>query len=75
MEDAVQPTTPLKLSAIAFVVLWTGWMVWSSGSSEPANFVILTACGCVGGYFWYRIMRWCFRLMRLLPDSCPGAAR
>jgi len=71
----VQPTTPLKLSAIAFVVLWTGWMVWWSGSYEPANVVILTTCGCVAGYIWYRIMRWCFRLMRLLPGPGPGAAR
>ena len=69
MEDAVQPTTPLKLSAIAFVVLWSGWMVWSSGSYEPANVLILTTCGCIAGYLWYRIMRWCFRLMRLLPGA------
>ena len=69
------PTTPLKLSAIAFTVLWSGWMLWSSGSYEPANIIILAVCGSVAGYLWYRIMRWCFRRMHLLPDNGidPGA--
>ena len=63
------PTTPLKLCAIAFTVLWSGWMLWSSGSYEPANIIILAVCGSIAGYLWYRIMRWCFRLMRLLPSA------
>ena len=69
----MKPTTPLKLSAIAFTVLWSGWMLWSSGSYEPANIIILAVCGSVAGYLWYRIMRWCFRRMNLLPDH--GADR
>ena len=69
------PTTPLKLCAIAFTVLWSGWMLWSSGSYEPANIIILAVCGSIAGYLWYRIMRWCFRRMHLLPDhgAGPGA--
>ncbi|MGH6710187.1 MAG: hypothetical protein ACREEK_14560 [Bradyrhizobium sp.] len=66
------PTTPLKLSAIAFTVLWSGWMLWSSGSYEPANIIILAVCGSIAGYLWYRMMRWCFRRMRLLPDDNAG---
>jgi hypothetical protein len=66
------PTTPLKLSAIAFTVLWSGWMLWWSGSYEPANIIILAVCGSVAGYLWYRMMRWCFRRMRLLPDDSAG---
>ena len=69
------PTTSLKLCAIAFTVLWCGGMLWWSGSYEPAGIVILAVCGSIAGYFWYRIMRWCFRRMRLLPenDAGPGA--
>ena len=63
----MQPTTPLKLSAVAFAVLWSGWMVWASGSYEPANMIILAVCGSVAGYLWYRIMRWCFQRINLLP--------
>ena len=69
------PTIPLKLSAFAFAVLWSGWMMWLS--HEPATLFITAICGSVAGYLWYRIMRWCFRLMRLLPDigAGPSAAR
>jgi glycopeptide antibiotics resistance protein len=66
------PTTPLKLCAIAFTVLWSGWMLWSSGSYEPANIIILAVCGSIAGYLWYRIMRWCFRRMHQLPDNGAG---
>ena len=64
----MKPTTSsLKLSAIAFAVLWSGWMLWWSGTYELANLVILSVCGAVAGYFWYRAMRWSFRRMNLLP--------
>ena len=65
----MKPTTPLKLSAIAFAVLWTGWMIWSSGSFERANAVILSIGGAVAGYLWYLAMRWWFRRSGLLPDD------
>jgi predicted glycosyl hydrolase (DUF1957 family) len=72
----MKPTTPLKLSAIAFTVLWSGWMLWWSGTYEPANIIILSVCGSIAGYLWYRGMRWSFRLMRLLPrDAGDSGAR
>ena len=61
----MKPTVPLKLSAVAFAVLWSGWMVCLS--NEPGTLVITAICGTVAGLLWYRVMRWCFRLMRLLP--------
>ena len=71
----MKPTIPLKLSAIGFTVLWSGWMLWSSGSYTPANIIILAVCGSVAGYLWYRMMRWCFRRMKMLPSNGadPGA--
>jgi hypothetical protein len=58
-------STPLKLSAVAFAVLWTFWMLWRSGSFDRVNITMLTICGAVAGYFWYLAMRWVFeRLMR-----------
>jgi hypothetical protein len=72
MEDAMKPTIILKLSAIAFAVVWSGWVVFLS--DQPSTLVITAICGSVAGYLWYRIMSWCFRLMRLLPAG-PSAAR
>jgi len=71
----MRPTTPLILSAIAFAVLWSGWMVLLS--HEPRTLAITAICAFVTGSLWYRIMRWCFRLMRLLPGigTDPSAAR
>ena len=68
-------TTPLKLSAIAFTVLWSGWMLWWSGTYDRANVIILALCGSIAGYLWYRIMRWCFQRMKMLPNkgTDPGA--
>ena len=66
------PTTPLKLGAIAFTILWSGWMLWSSGTYEPANIILLAVCGSVAGYFWYRAMCWCFRRINLLRDNGAG---
>jgi divalent metal cation (Fe/Co/Zn/Cd) transporter len=67
MEDAMKPTLPLILSAIAFALLWSGWMVFLS--HEPGTLAITAICALVAGYLWFRIMRWCFRLMRLLPNT------
>ena len=69
----MNPTITLKLSAIAFTVLWSGWTLWSSGDYAPANIIILAICGSVVGYLWYRAMRWCLRLMGLLPNTGAGA--
>jgi hypothetical protein len=72
MEDAMKPIITLKLSAIAFAVIWSGWVVLLSG--EPNTLVITAICGSVAGYLWYRIMSWCLRRMRLLPAAGPSAA-
>ena len=69
----MKPTTPLLLSAIAFALLWSGWMVLLS--DEPSTLGITLICGSAAGWLWYRIMRWCFRRMRLLPTAGPSAAR
>jgi hypothetical protein len=60
------PSTPLKISAIAFALLWTTWMLWWSGSPEPANIVILAICGGVAGMCWFVATRFIFRRARLL---------
>jgi hypothetical protein len=57
----MQSQMSLKWSAIVFAVLWTVWMVWWSGSVQPANVVILVICGVMVGYFWYLGMRWFFQ--------------
>ena len=51
-------TTQLKLCAVMFTVLWTGWMLWSSGSLDHVNVILLSTCGIAAGYAWYRAMRW-----------------
>jgi hypothetical protein len=65
----MNPVTSLKLSAIAFTVLWTGWMLWWGGSFERANIILLTICGIVAGYVWYRAMRWQFQRSGMLPRN------
>jgi hypothetical protein len=65
----MKPTTPLKLSAIAFTVLWCGWMLWWSGTYDRASVIILAICGAVAGYLWYLAMRWWFRRISLLPRN------
>jgi hypothetical protein len=59
-------TTPLKLSAVVFTILWTGWMLWWSGSLDLANVIILAICGSAAGYVWYRVMRWQFERRGML---------
>jgi UDP-N-acetylmuramyl pentapeptide phosphotransferase/UDP-N-acetylglucosamine-1-phosphate transferase len=77
MNSITNPLTSLKCGAIAFAVLWPAWMVWWSGSFAPANIIILTICGAVAGYLWFRIMRWQFRRMGMLPreDSSSTSAK
>ncbi len=69
----MKPTIMLKLSAIAFAVIWCGWIVFLN--DEPNTLIITAICGSVAGYLWYRIMSWSFRRMRLLPNTSPSAAR
>jgi hypothetical protein len=57
----LNPETQLKLCAILFTVLWTGWMLWSSGSLDRVNIILMTICGTAAGYAWYRAMHWQFR--------------
>src|SRR5260370_32509737 len=54
------PSTPLKIGAVAFGVLWTLWMLWWSGSLDRVNVAMLTICGAMAGYLWYLCMRWAF---------------
>lgn len=63
------PIITLKAGAIVFTILWTAWMMWWSGSYDNVNLVILTACGAVVGYLWYRAMRWQFDRMGMLPAN------
>jgi hypothetical protein len=65
----MNPATSLKLSAIAFTVLWTGWMLWWSGSSDRVNVIMLAICGILVGYLWYRAMRWQSQRRGMLPRS------
>ena len=55
---AMSPTTRLKLGAVVFTVLWSGWMLVWSGSFDRANVIMLAITGTVTGYAWYRAMRW-----------------
>ena len=68
MNSPANPATSLKWSSIAFAVLWSGAMVWGSGDFAPANIIILSICGAVAGYLWYRLMGWQFRRLAA-PDS------
>ena len=65
----MNPATSLKLSAIAFTVLWTGWMLWWSGSSDRVNVIMLAICGILVGYLWYRAMRCQSQHRGMLPRS------
>ena len=67
----------LKLAAVAFSVFWIGGMLWWSGELHPANIVILTVCGAVGGYLWYLAMLWMFQaggpFIRLMTTAAAGS--
>ena len=62
----MDPETQLKLCAIMFTVLWTVWMLWSFGSFDGANVIVMSICGSAAGYAWYRAMRWQFRRSGML---------
>ena len=61
--------TQLKLCAVMFTVLWTAWMLWSIGSLDHVNVILLSTCGIAAGYAWYRAMRWQFQRSGLLPPN------
>ena len=65
-------TLALRLGAIAFTVLWAGWMMLSSSSLDAVGMTILIVCAAMAGYGWYRVMCWSFRRMMLLPDGEQG---
>jgi hypothetical protein len=71
--SVMKPVIALKLGSIAFAVLWTGGMLWSSGTIDRANFIILSVCGALAGSAWHYAMRWMFQLMRLSPSSDQSA--
>ena len=57
--------TRLKLSAIAFVLIWTPLMIWRTGTPlEPVPVLISLAAGCLAGVLWYWLygkwFRWYF---------------
>jgi hypothetical protein len=72
MPMTTSPTLVLRLGAIAFTVLWAGWMMLSSSSLDAVGMTILIVCAAVAGYGWYRVMCWSFRRMALLPDGEHG---
>ena len=55
------PAISLKWSAIVFALLWTGWMIWFTGSFNAAGVISFAACGVMVGYFWYLAMCFVFR--------------
>ncbi|QOZ28154.1 MULTISPECIES: hypothetical protein [Bradyrhizobium] len=63
----------LTLGSIAFAVLWTGGMVWSSGTVDSTDVIILSVCGTFAGVAWYYAMRWVFQHIRLAPPCDPPA--
>jgi hypothetical protein len=66
---AMHPETPLKLSSVAFAILWTAWMIWSSGEFSAVNIGIMSACGALAAWLWFVAMRWYFRRIGLLPKA------
>ena len=62
-----RPLLPLRAGAATLTALWTAWMMWWSGSYSSVNLFILTLCGSLVGYLWYRAMRWQFERMGMLP--------
>jgi len=65
----MKPDTPLKLSSIAFAILWTAWMVWWSDVFSVVNIGMLAVSGAVAAWLWFLAMRWYFRRIGLLPRS------
>ncbi len=67
----MKPAVPLALCSIAFAVLWTCGMLWSSGAIDRANVIILSVCGAFAGIAWYYAMRWVFQFTHLGPPRDP----
>ncbi|KJC61074.1 hypothetical protein UP10_09205 [Bradyrhizobium sp. LTSPM299] len=67
----MKPAVPLTLCSIAFAVLWTCGMLWSSGVIDRTNVIILSICGAFAGVAWYYAMRWVFQLIQLDPRRDP----
>jgi hypothetical protein len=65
----MKPIIALRLSSIAFGAIWTAGMLWSSGSIDGANVIILAIVGSLAGYAWCYAMRWAFHFMRRLPPN------
>ena len=63
----MKPASSLQLSAFAFTIFWFGGMLWVSGTGDFLTIFTLAFCSAVTGLVWYRLMRWSFRHMRLLP--------
>ncbi len=72
MNPISNPISRLKLCSVLFTVWWIGGMLWWSGAFEPANIIVLSVCGAVAGYLWYRAMRWQFQLIGMLPRRDAG---
>lgn len=45
-----------KLTAFAFALLWTIFLVWSCGPAEPVNVVLMAICGGLAGWCIYLAM-------------------
>ncbi|UGY25822.1 hypothetical protein HU675_0003200 [Bradyrhizobium septentrionale] len=63
----MKPAVLLALCSIAFAVLWT------SGTIDLANVIILSVCGAFAGVAWYYAMRWVFQLVHLVRPPDPPA--
>jgi hypothetical protein len=45
MNSLANSVTRLKWSAVAFALLWTGWMIWWSGDYvRPTNSPVVRRC-------------------------------
>jgi hypothetical protein len=65
----MKPRVPLEYCSIAFAVMWSGWMFWSSDSHSIVDLAIWAVSGAIAGYLWYLGMRWWFRRIKLLPHD------
>jgi hypothetical protein len=69
----MKPAISLQLSALAFTVFWFGGILWVSGANDFPTMFTLAFSSTVTGWAWYRLMRWSFRHMSLLPFDGIGA--
>jgi hypothetical protein len=57
--------TVLKLSAVAFTLLWIAMMWWRNAPLEFSGVVALVVCGALAGMLWYWLygkwFRWYFQ--------------